>query len=320
MEEKIIKKFKLLRMYRQMYRIRKFEEKIYLLFATGSMPGTMHQYSGQEAIAVGTCENLSKEDYITTTHRSHGHYIAKGAPIHELMAELFAKKTGCCKGMGGSLHIGKLEAGVIGVGGIVGAGITIAAGLGLSVKLRETSQVVVCFFGDGAVNTGAFHEGVNLAAIWRLPVVFVCENNLYGFSTPVSKVTLLKDLAEKARGYGIPGVMVNGNDVLEVYKTVGEAVQRAREDKGPMLVECKTYRYKGHARFEPGNYRPKKEVEDWLRRDPICQLESKLIDMRILSPQEVQSLQEKVKEEIENALTFAQNSPDSDDPLKYLYT
>jgi acetoin:2,6-dichlorophenolindophenol oxidoreductase subunit alpha len=314
----MLEKDKLLRMYMQMLRIRKLEEKIYLLFVTGSMPGTMHQYSGQEAVAVGVCENLNKEDYITTTHRSHGYYIAKGAPINELMAELFAKKTGCCKGMGGSLHIGKMEMGVVGVGGIVGAGIPIASGLGLSILLKKTSNVVVCFFGDGAVNTGAFHEGINLAAVWKLPVVFVCENNLYGLSTPVCKVSLLKDLAEKSKGYGIPGVVVDGNDVLEVFKVVGEAVKMAKEGKGPTLIECKTYRHRGHARFEPGNYRPKKEIEDWLRKDPILQFEINLINQHILSLKEVDNIKDKVQDEIESALAFAQNSPASDNPLRDL--
>lgn len=314
-------KGKLVRMYRKMREIREFEEKLYYLFLTGSMPGTIHQYTGQEAIAVGVCENLRRDDYITTTHRGHGHYIAKGAPLKELMAELFGKKTGCCKGMAGSMHISKLNVGMLGTGGIVGAGIPIATGAALSAQLRETDQVVACFFGEGAVNTGAFHEGVNLAAIWKLPVIFICENNLYAFSTPMKHMTLLKDVATRAKGYGIPGVVVDGNDVLLVYKATRRAVERARKGKGPTFMECKTYRYKGHARFDPATYRPKEESEDWLRKDPIPRFETYLIRAGILTEKEAKDIQKDIKGRIEEALEFAKSSPDPnpDDELKYIY-
>jgi len=314
-------KDKLLKIYKKMLEIRKFEKKLYSLFLTGVMPGTMHQYIGQEAIAVGVCENLREDDYITTTHRGHGHYLAKRAPLKELMAELFAKKTGCCRGMGGSMHIAKLSSGILGGGGIVGAGIPIACGAALSAKLRKKGQVVACFFGDGAVNTGAFHEGVNLAAVWKLPVIFVCENNFYAFSTPIKKVVAIENIAERAKGYGIPGVVVDGNDVLEVYEIANQAIKRARKGKGPTLIECKTYRYKGHARFDPATYRPREEVEEWLRKDPLHLYQKKLIKLGIINEKKIKEIEEEVKESIEEAIKFAEESPEPDirNSLEYVY-
>ncbi len=206
-----------LRLYGNMVRIRKFEEKLFFLFSTRSMPGTMHQYNGQEAVAVGVCAALNIDDYITSTHRGHGHCIAKGASLNAVMAEMFAKSTGCCKGMGGSMHIADFSVGMLGANGIVGAGIPQAAGAAWACKYQKTGKVAVAFFGDGAANEGAFHEGINLAAVWRLPAIFVCENNVYGFSTHYRRVTPIENMADRASAYGIPGVMADGMDVLDVY-------------------------------------------------------------------------------------------------------
>ena len=249
-------------MYRKMLEIRHFEDKIYYLFLQGVMPGTIHLYQGQEAVAVGVCSNLRKEDVITSTHRPHGHALAKGVSMKAMMAELFAKSTGCCKGKGGSMHMGDIEVGVIPAIAIVGGGIPVATGAALAFKMKKTDQVVACFFGDGASNEGAFHEAINMGAIWNLPIVYVCENNLYGASTHVSKVMKIGDIAERARAYGIPGKIADGNDVIEVYTTVREAIARARNGDGPTLIECKTYRRGGHSRSDGCHYRDKSEEEN----------------------------------------------------------
>jgi len=223
--------------------------------------------------------------------------------------------------MGGSMHIAKLSVGILGTGGIVGAGIPIATGAALSAKLKGTKQVVACFFGDGAVNTGAFHEGVNLAAIWRLPIIFVCENNLYAFSTPINQTTLVKNLADRASGYGIPGIVVNGNDILAVYKFAQGAIERARIGQGPTFIECKTYRHKGHARFDPAKYRPDEEIKEWLDKDPVLRFKNYLVRLGILTNEEVGDIEEEVKKEIEEAAMFAEESPDPEptDFLRYIY-
>ncbi|MHB1483687.1 MAG: thiamine pyrophosphate-dependent dehydrogenase E1 component subunit alpha [Saccharofermentanales bacterium] len=256
-------------LYRKMVEIRKFEEKLFYLFSTRMMPGSMHQYNGEEAVAVGVCANLDKDDFITSTHRGHGHCIAKGADINAVMAEMFAKKTGCCKGMGGSMHISDFSVGMLGANGIVGAGIPQAAGAAWTCKYKKNGHVAVAFFGDGASNEGAFHEGINLAAVWKLPVVFVCENNLYGFSTHYKRTTTISDIADRAAAYGIPGVVADGMDVLDVYEKTRIAVERAKRGDGPTLIECKTYRYMGHSRFEKPTYRTQEEVDEWKQNDPI---------------------------------------------------
>jgi len=312
---------KLVEMFRKMLLIRHFEEKLYYLFLQGNMPGTMHQYNGQEAVAVGVCVNLRRDDYVVSTHRGHGHCIAKGAPLDGLMAELFAKQTGLCRGMGGSMHLVDVKAGFLGTVGIVGAGIPIAAGAGLSAKMRGTDQVTACFFGEGAANTGAFHEGVNLAAVWKLPVVFVCENNLYAVSTHVSKVMLIGDVASRAAAYGIPGMIVDGNDVIAVYKAAHESIKRAREGKGPTLLECKTYRYRGHSRFELARYRAKEELEEWLKKDPIPRFRAELVRMKVLTESEADDIEQGILEVIEASVRFAEASqpPDPEDVMKYVY-
>ena len=242
-----------------MVRIRRFEERAIQLFMAQEMPGFLHSYLGQEAVAAGVCETLEQDDSITSTHRGHGHVIAKGLQLDRMMAELFGKRTGYCKGKGGSMHIADFSCGVLGANGIVGGGIAIATGAALASKLRGTKRVAVAFFGDGATNQGSFHEAANMAAIWQLPVVLVCENNLYAVSTHQARHTRLTDLSERAKAYGFPGRTVDGNDPVAVYEAASEAVQRARRGEGPTLLECKTYKWMGHYIGDPGTYRTRKK-------------------------------------------------------------
>jgi TPP-dependent pyruvate/acetoin dehydrogenase alpha subunit len=307
-------------MYRDMVRIRKFEEKVYLLFLEGKVLGTIHQYQGQEAVAVGVCSALRREDCITSTHRPHGHCIAKGVPLNRMMAELFARADGCCKAKGGSMHMGDMSVGAIPAIAIVAGGVTIAAGMGLAYKFQKSDRVVACFFGDGAVNEGAFHEGVNLAAIWKLPVVFVCENNLYAASTPVQLTTPVA-IAERAAAYGIPSVVVDGNEVMAVYAATRAAVESARSGGGPTLLECQTYRTVGHSRGDASTYRPKEEVEAWKQKDPITRLKGHLIANRVATETDLAAVDREVEKEIEAAVVFAQESPPPrpEDALLYVY-
>ena len=302
-------KEKLVEMYRKMVEIRNFEEKVFELYGRNLVPGTIHLYAGEEAVAVGVCSNLRKDDYITSTHRGHGHCIAKGAQLKKVMAEILGKKTGYCKGKGGSMHIADFSVGMLGATAVVGAGIPIAVGAGLSVKLRRTDQVVVCFFGDGASNQGTFHEGINMASIWKLPVIFVCENNLYAMGTRQSRVMAVENIADRAIAYGIPGAATDGNDVLAVYETARKAVERARKGEGPTLIECKTYRHKGHSRIDPARYRPKEEVEEWLRRDPIKRLKGRLLRTNVLTEAETELFEKEALASVEEAVKFAVESP-----------
>ncbi|MDP7285632.1 MAG: thiamine pyrophosphate-dependent dehydrogenase E1 component subunit alpha, partial [Dehalococcoidales bacterium] len=240
-----VAKEKLLDLYRTMVRIRRFEERVSEEFAAGNIPGSVHVYIGEEAVATGAIAHLRKDDYIMSTHRGHGHLVAKGGKMNLMMAELFAKRTGYCLGKGGSMHIADLDIGMLGAAGIVGSGIPIATGAGLSARIRGTDQVTICFFGDGASNIGRFHEGINMASIWKLPVIFLCENNLWAVSVPTSTSLAIQDIADRGVAYGIPGVVVDGQDVMAVYEAVGEAVTRAKKGEGPTLVEAKTYRYRG---------------------------------------------------------------------------
>jgi len=292
-----------------MLAIRFFEETVFELYGQNLVPGTIHLYAGEEAAAVGVCANLRKDDYVTSTHRGHGHCIAKGARLDKTMAEILGRKTGYCKGKGGSMHIADFSVGMLGATAVVGAGIPIATGAGLSIKLRGTDQTAICFFGDGASNQGTFHEGINLAAIWHLPVVFVCENNLYAMGTRQTRVMLIDNIADRAAGYGIPGVVVDGNDVLAVYEAARVAVERARQGGGPTLMECKTYRLRGHSRFDPAAYRPKDEVIEWLRKDAIARFQAKLLEMGIITEAEVQRTVEKARNDVEEATKFALESP-----------
>ncbi|MDI6846876.1 MAG: pyruvate dehydrogenase (acetyl-transferring) E1 component subunit alpha [Candidatus Bathyarchaeia archaeon] len=302
-------KEKLVEIYMKMLEIRFFEEKVFELYAQNLVPGTIHLYAGEEAVAVGVCGNLRKDDYITSTHRGHGHCIAKGAELKRVMAEILGKKTGYCKGKGGSMHIADFSIGMLGATAVVGAGIPIAVGAGLSIKLRDTDQVAACFFGEGASNQGTFHESINMAAIWKLPVIFVCENNLYAMGTRQSRVMAIKNVADRATAYGIPGEVVDGNDVLAVYEAAQKAVERARKGEGPTLIECKTYRHKGHSRIDLAKYRPKEEVEEWLAKDPIKRFKEKLLQTNTLVEAEIQQIEKEVSAEIEEAVKFAMESP-----------
>jgi len=308
-------------LYEMMLRIRRFEERVYYLFLEGGMPGTIHLYLGQEAIAAGVCASLNDSDFVTSTHRAHGHALAKGVAPRAIMAELFGKQTGCCGGKGGSMHVGDMRVGMVPSLAVVGAGIPIAAGLALAAKRRGNGQVAVCFFGDGAANEGTFHEGLNMAAVWDLPVVYVCENNQYGASTHVSKVMKLADVASRAAAYGMPGQVVDGNDVNAVRQAAGEAIERARHGAGPTLLECKTYRYSGHSRSDPGNYRPKEEVALWKERDPLTVEGRRLLDAGVIDEPGLARLQERVDAEIEDAVEFARASaqPAPDDVERHVY-
>jgi len=304
-----VSKEKLAEMYRKMLEIRRFEEKVFELYGQNLVPGTIHLYAGEEAVAVGVCSSLRKDDYITSTHRGHGHCIAKGAELKRTMAEILGKKTGYCKGKGGSMHIADFTVGMLGATAVVGAGLPIAVGAGLSAKLRKTDQVVACFFGEGASNQGTFHESLNLASAWSLPVIFVCENNLYAMGTRQSRIMNIQNIADRAVAYGIPGVTVDGNDVLAVFEASQKAVDRARGGGGPTLIECKTYRHKGHSRADPAKYRPKEEVEQWLAKDPLRRFKEALLQNPSLSTFELQEIENKVSADIEEAVKFALQSP-----------
>ncbi|MCK4498282.1 thiamine pyrophosphate-dependent dehydrogenase E1 component subunit alpha [Candidatus Bathyarchaeota archaeon] len=303
-----------------MLTIRVFEERVFELYGQNLVPGTIHLYAGEEAVAVGVCSHLLDDDYIVSTHRGHGHCIAKGARLDRTMAEILGRKDGYCQGKGGSMHIADFSKGMLGATAVVGAGIPIATGAGLSIKLRGTKQVAACFFGDGASNQGTFHEGINLAAIWRLPVLFICENNLYAMGTRQSQAMIVPDIAERARAYGIPGILVKGNDVLEVFKAAKEAVERARGGNGPTLVECKTYRRMGHSRMDPAAYRPRAEVDEWLRNDPIRRSKDELLRMGI-SDAELAKIEARVSDAVNTAAEFALNSPfpDSKEAFEGVY-
>ncbi|NWF87815.1 pyruvate dehydrogenase (acetyl-transferring) E1 component subunit alpha [Candidatus Bathyarchaeota archaeon] len=296
-------------MFGKMIEIRFFEEKVFELYAQNLVPGTIHLYLGEEAVAVGVCTALNKDDYITSTHRGHGHCIAKGADLNRTMAEILGKKTGYCKGKGGSMHIADFNIGMMGATAVVGAGLPIAVGAALSAKLRNTSQIVACFFGEGASNQGTFHESINMAATWCLPVIFVCENNLYAMGTRQSRVMAIENISDRAAAYGIPGVTVDGNDVIAVYKASQKAAGQARKGEGPTLIECKTYRLKGHSRVDPAKYRPKQEVEEWLKKDPIKRLKQHLIETKTLTEQEIQQIEKQAQTKIEEAVKFAMESP-----------
>jgi len=302
-------KEKLTEMFRKMLEIRLFEEKVFELYGQNLVPGTIHLYAGEEAVAVGVCSALRKDDYITSTHRGHGHCIAKGADLKRTMAEILGKKTGYCKGKGGSMHIADFNIGMLGATAVVGAGLPIAVGAGLSAKLKKTDQVTACFFGEGASNQGTFHESLNMASVWKLPVIFVCENNLYAMGTRQSLVMAIENVADRATGYGIPGVTVDGNDVLAVYDHARTAVERARKGEGPTLIECKTYRHKGHSRVDSAKYRPKEEVEEWLRRDPIKRFREKLLQTNTATEAEIGQIESQVADKIEEAVKFAKESP-----------
>ncbi|OFX14156.1 MAG: pyruvate dehydrogenase (acetyl-transferring) E1 component subunit alpha [Armatimonadetes bacterium RBG_16_58_9] len=297
-------------MHRTMLKIRAFEEEAERLYKSGAMPGFIHLYLGEEAVATGVCASLRDDDCITSTHRGHGHVIAKGADARGMMAELYAKETGYCKGRGGSMHIADFRIGILGANGIVGGGTPIAVGAALGFQLKRTDRVVACFFGDGASNEGSFHESLNLASIWNLPVVFVCENNQYAVSTHQSAHQKVKDISVRAAAYDIEGVSVDGNDVLAVYRVASKAVERARMGDGPTLIECKTYRMAGHYVGDPENYRARQEKEDWMKGDPIARFGGMLRQWEVLSQEKEGQIRDDVTREIAEAIKFAEASPD----------
>jgi len=305
-----LKKENILKMYKSMLKIRFFENKITDLYSKGLMPGLAHLYIGEEAVAVGVCASLTEHDFAVSTHRGHGHLIAQGADLKKMMAEVLGKETGYCKGKGGSMHIMDVSKGILGADGIVGAGIPIATGSAYSAKVRGTDQVTVSFFGDAASNQGTFHESINMAAAWKLPIVYVCENNLYGISVDIREVTATKDIATRAKAYDIPGIVVDGNDVLEVYRVTKEAIKRARQGEGPSLIECKTYRFKGHHVGDPGRvYRLEKETKEWIKRCPIKTFRERLIKEKISSEEELSLIEKDTKKMIKEATDFAIQSP-----------
>ena len=294
---------------RKMLLIRKFEEAAEQSYMRGLTHGTMHLSIGQEASAVGACMPLSDDDKITSTHRGHGHCIAKGADVARMFAEFFGKETGYCRGRGGSMHIADISKGNLGANGIVGGGIPIAVGAALSAKRLKTGTVALSFFGDGANNEGAFHESLNMASVWKLPVVFFCENNQYGMSTSIAQSTAVKSIADRASAYSMPGIAVDGNDFSAVAEASDEAVARARAGLGPTLVEAVTYRFRGHSRSDRNRYRTKEEIQEWIERDPISRL-SELLELHgIATHQEIGQIESDVDREIERAIDFADKSP-----------
>jgi pyruvate dehydrogenase E1 component alpha subunit len=296
----------------RMHLIRKFEETAEASYMRGLIHGTMHLSIGQEASAVGSILALNADDYILSTHRGHGHCIAKGADPALMLAEFFGKENGYCRGRGGSMHIADIDGGNLGANGIVGGGLPIAAGVGMSIKAQRQSRVCMVFFGDGASNEGAFHEALNLASIWTLPVVFVCENNKYGMSMDIAKAMAVPNVADRAAAYAIPGTVVDGNDLPAVAATAREAVDHARSGRGPWLLECKTYRWRGHSKSDRNLYRTKDEIDSWRRRDPIERLEAELVAQRRLEPAELAAIEKAAQQQIEAALAFAKASPDPD--------
>ena len=308
---------KILDIYTRILRIRRFEEEVGKLFAQGQLPGLVHLYIGEEAVAAGVCAALRDDDYIVSTHRGHGHVIAKGGDFARMMAELFGKATGYCKGKGGSQHIADFTIGMLGACGIVGGGIPIAVGASLSAYYRGTDQVAVTFFGDGAANEGSFHESLNLSSALKLPVLFVCENNQYGEFTPSASVMNIKDIAERAKGYGIPGVVVDGTDALAVYEAAAEAVARARLGKGPTLIEAKTHRRGGHAEGEEAflagqRYRSAEEQEAARQQDPLLRLHGYIVEHKLLALETVETLDQQITQAVTDAVTYARQSPDPD--------
>ena len=309
MVEARLSKEQKLSMYHRMLLCRMFEERVYFLFLEGRLPGTIHQSQGQEASAVGVCSALEAEDMITSTHRPHSHAIARGVSMRSLMAELFAKETGCCRGKGGSMHVGDADAGMLPAIAIVGGGIPLAAGYALAFRYLKQPNIVACFFGEGATNIGTFHEAVNMAAIWNLPVVFVCENNKYAASTAVESVMRVKHVSERAAAYGIPGETVDGNDVEVVYHAMAKAASRARAGDGPTLLELETYRFAGHSRSDPGHYRKPEEAAAWKERDPIARYEARLLAGKVLEPDEMAKIKASIEQELEGAVAQAEQDP-----------
>lgn len=297
---------------RQMYTGRAFEEMAEKLYAMGKIHGTMHLSMGMEASAVGTIAALKEDDYILGTHRGHTQLVAYGADLNRMMAEFMGKATGYCRGRGGSMHIADVPGGYLGAQGIVAGNIPLAVGVGLTIRHRKTDQICLCFFGDGATNEGAFHEALNMAAIWKLPIVFVCENNQYGMSMNIQDAIAIDKISDRASAYGMPGVTVDGNDVMAVYEAVSEAVKRARAGEGPSLVENSTYRWRGHSKSDANRYRTKDEIQEWMKKDPIARFQEQLIKEGVLTEAKAEEINTSAKKAIEDAVEFADASPEPD--------
>ena len=308
----MIEKERALLIYRNMNRIRDFEMKALALFESNKLRGSVHLYVGEEAVAATVCSHLRDEDYIASTHRGHGHCIAKGARLDKAMAELMGKATGYCKGRSGSMHIADFSKGNLGANAIVGGGIPIAVGAALASKMQNNGRVSVSFFGDGASNEGTFHESLNLASVWKLPVIFVCENNLYGISVPTWQSTSVKDISVRGTAYNIPGITVDGNDVEAIDAAFKTAYDRAVAGEGPTLIECKTYRWLGHWTGDPQPYRTREELEEWKQKCPIKRYRDKLIAQGLATAQELDAIEEAALAEAEDAAEFALNSPEPD--------
>ena len=299
-------------MLHQMLLIRAFEETAEELYFQGMIHGTMHLSIGQEGSAVGAIAALRADDYILSTHRGHGHCIAKGAQVGGMMAEFMGKETGYCRGRGGSMHMADVATGNLGANGIVAGGVPMAAGVGLSIQMQKQDKVILVFFGDGAANEGAFHESLNLASIWNLPVIYLCENNQYAMSMSVARSMNVDDVSARAASYNIPGVTVDGNDTIAVYAATLAAAERARSGGGPTLIEAKTYRYKGHSKSDKQRYRTKEEVQEWQEKDPIGRLSRQMVEAGLLTDAELTALEQRVADEIQEAIAYAQASPDPD--------
>lgn len=297
---------------RQMYTIRAFEEMAEQLYAMGKIHGTMHLSIGMEASAVGAIAALRPDDLILSTHRGHGHCIAKGADLNLMMAEFMGKESGYCRGRGGSMHIADVKGGNLGANGVVGGGLATAMGVGLGLKMQKRDEIVLCFFGDGAANLGPFHESLNMAAIWDLPVVFVCENNQYAMSFSVKRAFAIERISDRAAAYGMPGTSVDGNDVLAVYEAVSVAVARARAGEGPSLVENVTYRWRGHSKSDANRYRTQEEIEAWKQKCPIGRFRTLLIEEKELTGETADHIEEQAYAAIDAAVAFAESSPEPD--------
>ncbi len=300
---------------KKMYEIRHFEDETEQFIIRGQIHGTCHLYVGEEATAVGAIYAIEKKDYITSTHRGHGHCIAKGADLNLMMAELLGKKTGYCKGKGGSMHIADVTAGNLGANGVVGGSIDIATGAALTCKLKEKDKIVLCFFGDGAANRGNFHGSLNMASIWNLPVIYICENNVYGMSMPVKEAFHIKKISDRKYAYGIEGLTIDGNNVIEVYNTIKHFAEYTRSGKGPVLVECQTYRWKGHSKSDAQVYRSKEEVKSWMEKDPIPRYRKILIEDGVLTRKADRDLEAEVIDELKQTVKFASDSPFPDPAL-----
>lgn len=307
---------------KKMMLIRKFEEGAEESYTRGLIHGTMHLSIGQEASAVGSCMSLSDEDKITSTHRGHGHCVAKGADLGKMFAEFFGKESGYCRGRGGSMHIADVSKGNLGANGIVGGGLPIAVGAALSAKRLGTGAVTVCFFGDGANNEGAFHEALNMGSVWKLPVVFVCENNKYGMSTSIERSTAVKNIADRAVAYSMPGLTVDGNDFSAVTEAVDAAVARARNGEGPSLIENLTYRWRGHSKSDRNRYRTKEEIADWIKLDPILRMSDLLVQHGVCAREDIEAMETEAAKIIEGAIEFASNGEDPkvEDATRFVYT